>query len=174
MTKEGKDGSPHRPSELLDALRQLGIGLVASVPDSWLGEALIQIDQEPSMSLIRATHEEEALAIACGARLGGVRPALMIQNVGLLSMGAGMVCLAQRYNFPLLILACYRGTADDPVFYHITKGRVTEPVLKGFGLPHVVSNPARPIGLQIEQAATYAEETSSPFVFLMSQADIQW
>ena len=52
------------------------------------------------MSLIRSTHEEEALAIACGARLGGVRTVLMIQNVGLLTIGAGMVSLAQRYQFP--------------------------------------------------------------------------
>ncbi len=42
-------------------------------------------------------------------------------------MGAGMVTLAQRYQFPLLILV-YR-TPDDPVFYHVGKGRATEPML---------------------------------------------
>ena len=31
------------------------------------------------MRLVRATHEEEALAIACGIRLGGVRTALLVQ-----------------------------------------------------------------------------------------------
>ncbi len=174
MTREKKADTPHRPSELLDTLKQLGVGLAVSVPDSWLGEILVRIEQDPSMSLIRATHEEEALAIACGARLGGTRTALMIQNVGLLSMGAGMVCLAQRYQFPLLILACYRGTPEDAIFYHIPKGRVTEPVLRGFGLPHAVTDPARPIGPQVEQAATYAEESSAPFVLLLKREDIQW
>ena len=66
------------------------------------------------MRLVRATHEEEALAIACGARLGGVRTALFVQNAGLLSMGAGMVALAQRYQFPLLMLVSYRGTSRIP------------------------------------------------------------
>ena len=126
------------------------------------------------MSLIRATHEEEALAIACGARLGGARTVLMIQNVGLLTMGAGMVSLAQRYQFPLLILASYRGTPQDAIFYHIPKGRVTEPVLQGFGLRYAVADPASPIGRQVEQAANYAEESSSPFVLLVSREDIQW
>ena len=164
----------HRPSELLDTLKRLGFGVAVAVPDSWLSEVLVRIEKEPRMRLIRATHEEEALAIACGARLGGVRTAMLIQNVGLLSMGAGMVCLAQRYQFPLLMLVSYRGTAEDPVFYHIPKGRATEPVLRGLGLAHVRADRSRPIWPQVEAAATYAEESSSPFALLLSREDVQW
>ncbi len=174
MTRQESAEAPHRPSELLDALKRLGVRVAVSVPDGWLGETLIRIEREPSMSLIRATHEEEALAIACGARLGGARTVLMIQNVGLLSMGAGMVCLAQRYQFPLLILASYRGTLEDTVFYHIPKGRVTEPVLQGFGIRYAVAERDRPIGPQVTKAATYAEESTSPFVLLLSREDVQW
>lgn len=164
----------HRPAAILATLKRLGFGMTVSVPDSWLGEILVRIEAEPGMSLIRATHEEEALAIGCGARLGGVRTALMIQNAGLLSMGAGLVSLAQRYQFPLLILAPYRGTMEDPVFYHIPKARVTEPVLDGFNLPYRRADPDRDIGPQIEQAATFAEEACCPFVLLLSRDDIQW
>ena len=174
MAREKKMNTSHRPSELLDTHKRLGVRLVVTVPDSWFSEILVRIEQESSMSLIRATHEEEALAIACGARLGGVRTALMIQNVGLLTMGAGMVSLAQRYQFPLLILASYRGTPEDAIFYHIPKGRVTEPVLQGFGLRHALTDPGRPIGPQVEHAATYAGESSSPFVLLLKREDIQW
>jgi sulfopyruvate decarboxylase subunit alpha len=164
----------HRPSELLDTLKRLGFGVAVAVPDGWLGEILVRIERDATIRLIRATHEEEALAIACGARLGGVRTAMFVQNAGLLSMGAGMVTLAQRYQFPLLMLVSYRGTAEDPVFYHVPKGRVTEPVLRGFGLPHVRVDRNRPIGPQVETAATYAEEASSPFALLLSREDVQW
>jgi len=174
MTTGAPTERQHRPSELLDTLKRLGFGVAVAVPDSWLGEILVRIEQEPSMRLIRATHEEEALAIACGARLGGVRTAMFIQNVGLLSMGAGIVCLAQRYQFPLLMLVSYRGTPEDPVFYHIPKGRATEPVLRGLGLAYVRADPGRAIGPQVEAAATYTEESSSPFALLLSREDIQW
>jgi sulfopyruvate decarboxylase subunit alpha len=175
MTKPGAQSTnSHRPSELLDTLKRLGFGVAVAVPDSWLGEILVRIEREPTMRLVRATHEEEALAIACGARLGGVRTALFVQNAGLLSMGAGMVCLAQRYQFPLLILVSYRGTPEDPVFYHVPKGRVTEPVLKGLALAYVRAERNWPIGPQVEAAATYAEEASSPFALLLSREDIQW
>ena len=56
--------STHRPSEVLETLKRLGVRVAVTVPDSWLGEILVRIEREPEMSLIRATHEEEALAIA--------------------------------------------------------------------------------------------------------------
>jgi sulfopyruvate decarboxylase subunit alpha len=174
MSKCEPNAAPHRPSELLDTLKRLGFGVAVAVPDGWLGEILVRIEQDATIRLIRATHEEEALAIACGARLGGVRTVMFVQNAGLLSMGAGMVTLAQRYQFPLLMLVSYRGTAEDPVFYHVPKGRVTEPVLRGLGLPHARVDRNLPIGPQVETAATYAEEASSPFALLLSREDVQW
>src|SRR5579859_2982944 len=174
MTTSTEALEAHRPSAVLNMLKRLGFGTVVSVPDSWLGEILIRIDQEPGVTLVRATHEEEALAIACGSRLGGVRTALLVQNAGVLSMGAGMVSLAQRYQFPLLMLVSYRGTPEDPVFYHVPKGRVTEPVFAAIGLSHACVDRHRPIGPQVEHAATFAEEASSPFALLLSREDIQW
>jgi sulfopyruvate decarboxylase subunit alpha len=170
----GQSAASHRPSELLDTLKRLGFGVAVAVPDGWLGEILVRIEQDGTLRLVRATHEEEALAIACGARLGGVRTVLIVQNAGLLSMGAGMVTLAQRYQFPLLILVSNRGTPQDPVFYHVPKGRVTEPVLKGLALPYVCADGGRPIGPQVEAAATFAEEATSPFALLLSREDVQW
>ena len=166
--------STHRPSELLAALKRAGVSVVVSVPDSWIGVFMEKVEEDPDMTLIRATHEEEALSISCGARLGGARTVLLIQNVGLLTMGAGMVCLAQRYQFPILILASYRGSARDPVFYHIPKGRATEPVLRAYGLSYAVATPELPIGAQVERVATFAEEGSAPFVLLLDSEDIRW
>ena len=61
MVASGKQSAdPHRPSEILDTLKNLGFGVAIAVPDSWLGEILVQIEQEPTMRLVRATHEEEA------------------------------------------------------------------------------------------------------------------
>lgn len=168
------NGKLHRPSELLGTLKQQGFRVAVSVPDSWLGQLLVEIEKDRDMVLIRATHEEEALAIACGARLGGARTVMLIQNVGLTTMGAGMVSLAQRYQFPLLILASFRGSPNDPVFYHIPKGRVTEPVLQAMGLRYAQMDASRPIGPQVEKAAANAEESSQPFVLLTSKEDTAW
>jgi sulfopyruvate decarboxylase subunit alpha len=164
----------HRAAHTLAALEKVGVRVAVAVPDSWIGGLMDEIERHPAMTLIRATHEEEALAIACGARLGGARTVLLIQNAGLLSSGAGMATLAMRYQFPVLVLACYRGSPRDPVYYHAAKGRVTEPVLRGLGLPHAIADPAAPIGPQVESAAAWAEEGRSPFVLLVNREDVKW
>ena len=90
-------------------------------------------------------------------------------------MGAGLVSLAQRYQFPVLILASYRGTVEDLVFYHIPKGRVTEPVLGALGLPFSRIDPKHEITSQItRRAAAFAEEGNCPYVLLMENEDVQW
>ena len=171
---EGRAPGPHRPAEILSALKSLGFRVAVCVPDSWLGGIAERIEAEPGMTLVRATHEEEALAIACGARLGGARSVLLVQNIGLLTMGSGLVALAVRYQFPVLILAPFRGSPRDPIYYHVGKGRVTEPVLRAYGLPYAVASPAEPIRAQVENAAAWAEEAFSPFVLLLAREDVKW
>lgn len=163
-----------RPQEVLAALRTMDFRVAVGVPDSWIGGLMAAIEREPGIMMIRATHEEEALAIACGARLGGARTVLVIQNIGLLTMGSGLVALAMRYQFPVLILAPFRGSPRDPVYYHVAKGRVTEPVLQAYGLPYAVASPTEPIGPQVEKAAAWAEEAFSPFVLLLGKEDVKW
>jgi sulfopyruvate decarboxylase subunit alpha len=163
-----------RPRDLLAALKRVGVRVAVAVPDSWIGGLMDVLEREPGMTLVRATHEEEALAIACGARLGGARPALLIQNAGLLTSGAGLTMLALRYQVPLLVLACYRGAPDDPVYYHVPKGRVTEPVLRGLGLGYAVADRHAPLGPQVEAAAGWAEAAAAPFVLLLRREDVRW
>ena len=166
---------PHRPSEILDTLKRLGFGAAIAVPDSWLGEILVRIEQEPTMRLVRATHEEEALAIACGIRLGGVRTAMFVQNAGVLSMGAGMVSLAQRYQFPLLMLVSYRGTVGRSGVLSCAQGPGDRAGASAASAStYARADRHRPIGPQVEQAATYAEEASCPFALLLSREDVQW
>ncbi len=174
MTSSTLGAVSHRPSEILDTLKRLGFGLVVAVPDSWLGEILVRIDQEPGMTLVRATHEEEASPLPAAAASAACAPLCWCRTRESWSMGAGLVSLAQRYQFPLLMLVSYRGTPEDAVFYHIPRGRATEPVFRGIGLNHACADRHRPIGAQVEQAATYAEEGSCPFALLLSREDIQW
>jgi sulfopyruvate decarboxylase subunit alpha len=96
MNPGGPSVPPLRPSETLDTLERLGFGGAIAAPDGFLGEILLRIEQEKTMRLVHATHRAAALAKACGTRLGGVRTAMFVQNAGLLSMGAGRVCLTHH------------------------------------------------------------------------------
>ena len=50
---EGRAPGPHRPAEILSALKSLGFRVAVCVPDSWLGGIAERIEAEPGMTLVR-------------------------------------------------------------------------------------------------------------------------
>jgi sulfopyruvate decarboxylase subunit alpha len=162
----------NRVDQIMEALRVCGVELVTYVPDSWLSRLIALLDAEPSIKVIPCTREEDALATCCGALFADTNSVLLIQNSGLLSSGSGVVTLLTMYRLPLLLLISYRGSHRDPNFFHIPKGRATEPVLDGLGVPFTVASPHEDLSRQVERAFTYAQESSFPFALLLNQEDL--
>ncbi len=127
---------------IVAALRSGGIDIVSTLPDAWLGDLIGGIEDDPSMKLIRVTREDEGLGICAGAWLGGHRGALVAQNAGLLLSTNVLAGIAYHHQIPAVMLIAMRGGPFDNQYYHAYKARVTEPVLKGVGIPyHHINGP---------------------------------
>jgi len=136
------DSGKNCATGIVSALRNSGISVVATLPDAWLGDVIGEVSAEPSMKLIRVTREDEGLGICAGAWLGGQRGALIAQNAGLLLATNVLAGIAYHHQIPALMLIAMRGGPFDNQYYHAYKARVTEPVLKGVGIPyHHINSP---------------------------------
>jgi sulfopyruvate decarboxylase subunit alpha len=154
------------------ALEAAGVTLVATVPDTWIGWLMEAMRVSMRLRVVDVAREEEAIAIACGARLVGARAAVVIQNAGLLNSGAVIGSLVHLYRIPVFLLISYRGDARDPIYYHAPKGRATEPTLAAWDLPATrAEGPAR-IGAQITEAYAAIETTGEPRALLFSAEDL--
>lgn len=118
------------------ALREAGIDLVAALPDAWMTDLLVALAQEPGMTLVRVTREDEAVGLCAGAWLGGRRAAVLAQNAGVLLSANTLAGLALHHQIPVLMLVAQRGDVDDDQYYQVYKGRVTVPVLDAIGVAH--------------------------------------
>jgi len=96
----------------------------------------------------------------------------VIQNAGLLNSGAVIASLVHLYTIPCFLLVSYRGDERDPVYYHAPKGRVTEPTLTAWGIPHARARGREGIAAQIRQGFDWIEETRAPFALLFSAEDL--
>jgi len=91
------------------------------------------------------------------------------QNAGVLLSANALAGYAHHHRLPFLVLAVYRGSHEDTFYYQMYKGRVTEPVLRGLGIPHHVVD-------QIEDAAIVADAVResqlarSPVVVLLRRS----
>jgi sulfopyruvate decarboxylase subunit alpha len=121
------------------------------------------------MSLVEVAKEEEAIGIAAGAYFAGRPNILLLQNHGFLASINGIVSLAMLYRVPLVMLIAHRGHWGEPYPWHTQGGIVTEPVLRGLGLPfEYARDPAR-VGRQIQEAVTFAHSSLSPVALLLSR-----
>lgn len=154
---------------IVRALEENGVTIVATVPDTWIGWLADEMRRSAKLRVVDVASEEEAIAIACGANLTGARAAVAIQNAGLLNCGAVLASLVQLYGVPCFMLVSYRGDERDPVYYHVPKGRITEPTLAAWGVRYAR---ASDVATQIARGLTWVDEANAPFVLLVSAEDL--
>ncbi|MGZ8910940.1 MAG: thiamine pyrophosphate-binding protein, partial [Methylococcaceae bacterium] len=93
--------------EFEGVLRAHGYRLFSGVPCSLL-QPLINLASN-SLNYVAATNEGEAVAIAAGAQLGGMKSAVLLQNSGLANALAPLTSLTNICEVPVTGFVGFRG-----------------------------------------------------------------
>ena len=119
--------------DLYDLLRRHGITQFCYVPDA--GHAVL-IDRslaDPDAYSVALTTEEEGVALAAGADLGGARAVLLMQSSGVGNC-INMLSLIKGGRFPFLTLVSMRGDFGEGNPWQFPMGQATQPVLEAMGV----------------------------------------
>jgi sulfopyruvate decarboxylase alpha subunit len=115
------------------ALKKGDVRQVAYVPDAGHAYLIREAHRDPVMRPIVLTTEEEGVAVACGAWLGGQRAVLLMQSSGVGNC-ANMFSLLQACRFPFLTLVTMRGEYAEFNPWQGPMGRATQGVLELMGI----------------------------------------
>jgi sulfopyruvate decarboxylase subunit alpha len=154
---------------LYQGIKDAGIRFITALPETWLVYLLQMAESDPDMCLVEVAKEEEAIGIAAGAYFAGKPNLLLMQNHGFLGSINGIVSLAMLYSIPLCMLIAHRGHMGEPYPWHTRGGIVTEPVLRGLGIPFDYARDPLRIGKQIQEAHTYSLSSLSPVALLLTR-----
>ena len=94
--------------DLYRVLKDGGIAQVAYVPDAGHAHLIRRVQADPDIRDIVLTTEEEGVALAAGAWLGGERAVLLMQSSGVGNC-VNMFSLLRTCRFPFLALVTMRG-----------------------------------------------------------------
>ena len=117
------------PDRLFETLKRADIRQVGYVPDAGHARLIDRCRADPSIRDVVLTTEEEGVALAAGAWLGGERAALLMQSSGLGNC-VNMLSLARICRFPLLMLITMRGEWEEFNPWQVPMGSIVEPVLR--------------------------------------------
>ncbi len=150
-------------------IRAAGIRFVTALPETWLVYLLQMAEDDPDMALIEVAKEEEAIGVAVGAHFAGKPNLLLMQNHGFLASINGIVSLSMLYRVPICMLIAHRGHMGEPYPWHTQGGIVTEPVLRGLGIPFEYARDPAKVGKQIREAYILSQSSLSPVALLLTR-----
>ena len=156
----------------VDETKRLGFGLWTGVPCSYLKPFINYVIDEPTLAYVGAATEGDAVAIAAGADLGGVRSIVMFQNSGFGNAVNPLTSLNAIFKVPSLLITTLRGEPggphDEP--QHEVMGRITPALFELMGIPWAwfPDEPSR-VAPVLAQAIAHMDAHRTPFGLVMKK-----
>ena len=155
------------PRLIVEGMKEAGVSFVTSLPDANLQKLLALVDADPELTHVTLAREEEGIGICAGAYMGGLTPAVIMQNGGFLNSCNALTTTALNFNIPILLLIYYAGDFGDEGFSML--GSVTEPVLRGLGIRYQVLRRVEEIKAILRGANTLAIDSRRPVAVLLTK-----
>ena len=125
--------APAWQQDIFKVLKEGNVRQIAYVPDAGHSHVIRSAIADPDIQDIVLTTEEEGVAVASGAWLGGERAVLLMQSSGVGNC-VNMFSLLSSANFPFFTLVTMRGEYADFNPWQGPMGRATQGALELMGI----------------------------------------
>ncbi|MBN9507848.1 MAG: phosphonopyruvate decarboxylase [Alphaproteobacteria bacterium] len=153
---------------VFEALRRARIRQVGYVPDAGHARLIARAHAEADMRAVVLTTEEEGVALAAGAWLGGDRAVLLMQSSGVGNC-VNMLSLPLNCRMPFLALVTMRGEWGEFNPWQVPMGNAAGPVLAAMGVLVRRVERAEDAAETVEGAAALAFDSAVPVAVLLAQ-----
>src|SRR6478752_2621915 len=120
------------PDQLFETIKRGGVRQVGYVPDAGHARLIDRCRADADIHDVVLTTEEEGIALAAGAWLGGDRAALLMQSSGVGNC-INMLSLMNSCRFPFLTFITMRGEWAEFNPWQVPMSSATETVLTAMG-----------------------------------------
>lgn len=162
------DYSTEWPRGLYDTLKAANIRQMSYVPDAGHSTLIQLLEDDAEVASHVLTTEEEGIAVATGAWLGGDRSVVLMQSSGVGNC-INMLSLPVQTRSPLLMLVTMRGEWNEFNPWQVPMGQATEASLKAIGVTVLRAETGKDLVETVEQAAVMAFDGDQQVAVLIGQ-----
>ncbi len=150
------------------ALKAADVRQIGYVPDAGHSHLINAAETDPDMDAIVLTTEEEGVALAAGAWLGGQRAALLMQSSGV-GNTINMLSLPATCRMPFFTLITMRGEWAEFNPWQVPMGSATPAVLAAMGVHVRRADHAEDVAEIVAASAALAFDSAISVAVLFSQ-----
>lgn len=166
--KRPRDLANDWPQELYDLLKAAGVRQMSYVPDAGHSTLIRLFSADDEVTTNVLTTEEEGIAVATGAWLGGQRSVVLMQSSGVGNC-INMLSLPVQTRTPLLMLVTMRGEWAEFNPWQVPMGQATEACLKAVGVTVLRAETGEDLVEVVSQAADMAFDADQQIAVLIGQ-----
>jgi len=155
-------------AQVYGALKGARVRQIGYVPDAGHAHLIEAAHADPDMQAVVLTTEEEGVALAAGAWLGGERAALLMQSSGVGNC-INMLSLPVNCRMPLLTLVTMRGEWGEFNPWQVPMGAATPAVLAAAGVHVRRADSPLDVAEVVAASAALAFDSAVPVAVLFSQ-----
>ncbi len=174
MAAKGRGAAKAKPkgrrwaNDLYKLLRDNEFTQFSYVPDAGHRELIDKSIADNKVHSVSLTTEEEGVALAAGAWLGGEKSVLLMQSSGVGNC-INMFSLLKNGDFPFLTIVSMRGTHGEGNPWQIPMGQAVRPVLEASGLVVLEVDYEDEVVPTVQAGITMAFKGGAPVAVLLSQ-----
>lgn len=155
-------------NQLYDALRRQGVTQFSYVPDAGHRVCIDRSIADQDVHSVALTTEEEGVALACGAHLGGAKSVLLMQSSGLGNC-VNFMSMVQGGRFPFLTVLSMRGEFGEGNPWQISMGQATKPILAAMGFIAFDITKPEEVAPTVEAASNMVWKSGQAVAILLTQ-----
>ena len=144
------------------------VKLVPYVPDNVLRPLLESLHADPFFTAFACTREEEAVGIAAGAWMGGMRAIVLMQTSGFATLANVLASLPVPFQIPVLLLVSERGTLGEFNIGQALVARTMRPVLNAIAMEHHTLSRLDEVEFITDRTIRQAVATRQPACLILS------
>jgi sulfopyruvate decarboxylase alpha subunit len=160
--------TPEWPQQIFQEFKELDVRQVCYVPDAGHSALIRMCDADPDIHSISLTTEEEGVAMAGGAWLGGDRAALLLQSSGVGNC-INMLSLQHETRMPLFMIVTMRGEWGEFNPWQVAMGKSTQEILEASGVHVYRADSAEEVAKAVSAGARFAYQTGRSVAVLIGQ-----
>ncbi|RMH07019.1 MAG: sulfopyruvate decarboxylase subunit alpha [Nitrospirae bacterium] len=156
--------------DFVQALQTIGIDFFTGVPDTILAGIIVALEERRLYT--PSVREDEAVALAAGAYLGGKIPAVLMQNSGLGNALNVLMSLHLIYRIPTILVISWRGFEGKDAPEHVVMGQTMTTLLETVKIPYRAVT-SQTVGEDLNWTARTFMEQRIPVALLLKKGVVK-
>ena len=159
---------------IITGLKEAGIDFVATLPCTGNTPVIPHIMRDPHFKHVAVSNEGDGIVVCAGAWMGGKKPALIIENAGVVLGAYALTGLDGMYGgMPMLLILDHRGGFGEGTgYFYFPGGQMAPVILEALKIPYTIVQESAKLAGEIVRGQKTAVAYGKPAAILLSGEEV--